>query len=137
MATTLMPQLLLTAWLVPCAAFDLCCRRIPNWLTLPALAVALWWAWEAGTLILTLVTLAAGFLAFQAGGMGGADGKLATVQAAVSPVALLITAFLLVLTFLVLRLAGRRTTRLPAGLWFGAGSLAALLLALFGIGVRP
>ncbi len=137
MSTPLAAQLLLTAWLVPCAVFDLRRRRIPNWLTLPALAIALWWAWGAGTLGLALVTLAAGFLAFQADGLGGADGKLATVQAAVSPAALLITGLLIGITFLGLRLAGRRDNRLPAAIWFGAGSLAALLLTLSGFGSLP
>ena len=123
-------QLLLTAWLFPCAVFDLRRRRIPNWLTLPAIPVALWWALGQGTLILALVVLGAGFLAFQFGGMGGADGKLATVQAAVNPLALLTTGVLLTATFVALRLAGRKGSRLPAALWFWAGSLLTLLSTL-------
>lgn len=123
-------QLFLTVWLIPCAVFDVRRRRIPNWLTLPAIPVALWWALGQGTLILALVVLGGGFLAFQFGGMGGADGKLATVQAAVAPAALLLSGLLLALTFLGLRLFGRKRSRLPAALWFWAGSLLTLLSTL-------
>lgn len=123
-------QLFLTVWLIPCAIFDVRRRRIPNWLTLPAIPVALWWAWGQGTVLLALVVLGAGFLAFQAGGMGGADGKLATVQAAVNPLALLTAGLLMIATFVGLRLAGRKDNRLPAALWFWAGSLLTLLSTL-------
>lgn len=137
MSNPLTAQLLLTVWLIPCAVFDLRQRRIPNWLTLPALVVALWWAWGQGTFLLALVVLTAAFLAFQFGGMGGADGKLATVQAAVSPVALLVSGLLLAVTFLGLRLAGRRDIRLPAGLWFATSSLTVLLLTFFNARFLP
>ena len=60
-----------------------------------------------------------------------ADGKLATVQAAVVPPALLVSGLLLAVTFLGLRLAGRRDIRLPAGLWFATSSLTVLLLTFF------
>jgi len=82
------PLIVLTIWLLPAAWFDYRSRRVPNWLTLPPLPVALWWAWGHGTLGLTLTVLAAGYIAFRFGGLGGADGKIATVVAAVSPPAL-------------------------------------------------
>lgn len=121
-----LPHVLLTLWLLPCALFDLRSRRVPNWLTLPALPLALWWAMGNGTLALALTLLAATYLAFMAGGMGGADGKIATVQAAISPPALLATGLLLLITFLGLRLRGSAPRRLPAGLWFFAGALVSL-----------
>ena len=50
-------NVLLTLWLLPCALFDLRSRRVPNWLTLPALPLALWWATGNGTFALALTVL--------------------------------------------------------------------------------
>ena len=88
--------------------------------------MALWWAAGNDTIPFTLTVLAATFLAFQLGGMGGADGKMATVQAAISPVALLATGLLLLATFVVLRFKQENRNRLPAGLWFFAGSMVSV-----------
>ena len=82
-------QSLLTVWLLICAVYDWRYRRIPNWLTMPVLPLALWWALGHGTLVLMTAVLAASILAFSRGGIGGADGKLAGVQAAFQPAALL------------------------------------------------
>ena len=122
---------LLLLWLLPCALYDWHQRRIPNWVTLPALPLALLWATDRGNLSLTLLVLAATFLAFQRGMMGGADGKMATVQAAFFPAALAVTGFLLAGTFLYLQVRQQAHNRLPAGPWFLAGTaLAALLIPL-------
>ena len=118
-------HLLLVLWLAPCALYDLRRRRIPNWLTLPALPLALVWAWGHGAFVLALTVLAASLLAFHFGGLGGADGKLATVQAAVAPPALLASGLLLFATFLALRLRGVREVHLPAGVWFWLGAIVA------------
>ena len=119
------PLAILILWLLPAAWFDYRHRRVPNWLTLPPLPVALWWAWGHGTLGLTLTVLAAGYLAFRVGGMGGADGKLAAVMAAVSPPALALSGVLLLAGFLLQRLRGRPAS-LPAAPFF----LAAVIIAL-------
>lgn len=132
-----MPEFLLTLWLLPCALYDQRSHRVPNWLTLPALPLALWWAAENGTLPLALSVLAATYIAFLAGGMGGADGKMATVQAAISPAALLATGLLLVAMFITMRLSRTGQMPLPAGLWFFVGALlvfAHLLLSSFPVG---
>jgi Flp pilus assembly protein protease CpaA len=130
MNDTLLSQVVLTAWLLLCAIYDHRSRRVPNWLTLPALPLALWWAVGHSTLALTITVFVASYLAFSTGGMGGADGKIATVQAAVSPVALLATGILLAAAFLGLRLKRNPHRHLPAGLWFFAGALLSLPLSL-------
>ncbi len=116
--------------LLPAAWFDARHRRIPNWLTLPPLPLALWWAWGHGTLGLTLTVLAAGYLAFRFGGLGGADGKLATVIAAVSPPALALSGLLLLAGFIINRLRGRPGS-LPAAPFFLAATVLTLLISLF------
>ena len=126
MNDTILSQIALTLWLLPCAIYDHRSRSVPNWLTLPALPLALWWAAGHSTLALTITVFVASYLAFQLGGMGGADGKIATVQAAISPAALLTTGILLLLTFLGLRLKRRPHRHLPAGLWFFAGSIVSV-----------
>jgi len=119
--------ILLTFWLLPCAIYDARHRRIPNWLTLPPLPIALWWAWGHGTLGLTLTVLAAGYLAFRFGGLGGADGKLAMVVAAVSPPALALSGLLLLAGFIINRLSGRPGS-LPAAPFFLTAAIITLLL---------
>ena len=123
------PLAILTLWLIPAAWFDARHRRIPNWLTLPPLPVALWWAWGHDTLGLTLTVLAAGYLAFRFGGLGGADGKLAAVVAAGSPLALALSGLLLLTGFIVNRLR-RRPGSLPAAPFFLAATLLTLLYSL-------
>ena len=117
---------ILSLWLLPCAIYDLRTRRVPNWLTLPPLPVALWWAWGHDTLGLTLTVLAAGYIAFRFGGLGGADGKIATVVAAVSPPALALTGLLLLAGFIVQRLR-RKAHSLPAAPFFLTASVLTLL----------
>jgi len=120
---------LLTLLLAPATYFDLRARRIPNWLTLPPLPVALWWAWGHDTLGLTLTVLAAGYLAFRFGGLGGADGKLAAVVAAVSPPALALSGLLLLAGFALNRFRGRPNS-LPAAPLFFAATTIILLISL-------
>ena len=119
------PLIVLTTWLLPAACYDLRTRRITNWLTLPPLPVALWWAWGHETLGLTLTVLVAGYIAFRFGGLGGADGKLAAVVAAVSPSALALSGVLLLAGFIIQRLRGRPAS-LPAAPFF----LVAVIIAL-------
>jgi len=120
---------LLTFLLAPATYFDLSHRRIPNWLTLPPLPLALWWAWGHDTLGLTLTVLAAGYLAFRFGGLGGADGKLATVVAAVSPPALALSGLLLLAGFALNRLR-HRPGSLPAAPFFLAATVLTILYSL-------
>ena len=123
------PLAFLILLLIPAAWLDYRHRRIPNWLTLPPLPVALWWAWGHGALSLALTVLAAGYLAFRFGGLGGADGKLAAVVAAVSPPALALSGLLLLAGFIVKRLR-RRPGSLPAAPFFLAASTIILLISL-------
>ena len=124
-----LPLILVTLLLAPATYFDLRARRIPNWLTLPPLPVALWWAWGHGALSLALAVLAAGYLAFRFGGLGGADGKLAAVVAAVSPPALALSGLLLLAGFVLNRLR-RRPGSLPAAPFFLAATTIILLISL-------
>ena len=117
---------ILSLWLLPCAIYDVRHRRIPNWLTLPPLPVALWWAWGHGTMGLALTVLAAGYIAFRFGGLGGADGKIATVVAAISPPVLALTGLLLLAGFVTQRLR-RKTNSLPAAPFFLAATILTLL----------
>ena len=121
---------ILTLVLIPAAWLDYRHRRIPNWLTLPPLPLALWWAWGHDTLGLTLTVLAAGYLAFRFGGLGGADGKIATVVAAVSPPALALSGLLLLTGFALNRLRGQPGS-LPAAPFFLAATVLTLLISLF------
>ena len=120
---------LLILLLIPCAWFDARHRRIPNWLTLPPLPLALWWAWGHDTLGLTLTVLAAGYLAFRFGGLGGADGKLAAVVTAVSPPVLALSGLLLLAGFIGNRLR-HRPGSLPAAPFFLAATAIILLISL-------
>ena len=120
---------MLTALLIPAAWLDYRHRRIPNWLTLPPLPVAIWWAWRHDALGLTLTVLAAGYLAFCFGGLGGADGKLATVIAAVSPPVLAFSGLLLLAGFIANRLRGQPGS-LPAAPFFLAATTIILLISL-------
>ena len=134
---TMLPHILLVLWLLPCAVCDLRERRVPNWLTLPALPPAIWWGTHHGLLPLTLLILLATFFAFLQGGMGGADGKMATVMAAVSPLALLLAFLLMLLTLAGLSREQRRHMHLPAAAWMEAGALISsglTLLPLFSQG---
>ena len=124
-----LPLILLILLLIPAAWLDARHRRIPNWLTLPPLPVALWWAWEHGTLGLALTVLVAGYIAFRFGGLGGADGKLATVVAAASPPALALSGLLLLAGFIFQRLRGRPGS-LPAAPFFLAAAIIILTLSL-------
>jgi len=117
---------ILILWLIPASYYDLRTRRVPNWLTLPPLPVALWWAWGHGTLGLALTVLTAGYIAFRFGGLGGADGKIATVVAAVSPPALALSGLLLLAGFIVQRLRSQPRS-LPAVPFFLAASAFTLL----------
>ena len=76
---------------------------------------------------LTLTVLVAGYIAFRFGGLGGADGKLATVVAAVSPLALALSGLLLLAGFIINRLRGRPGS-LPAAPFFLAAAIIILLL---------
>ena len=126
-----LPLAILTLWLIPCAIYDLRHRRVPNWLTLPPLPIALRWAWGHGTLGLALTVLAAGYIAFRFGGLGGADGKIATVVAAISPPVLALTGLLLLVGFVTQRLRGQPRS-LPATPFFLAASILTLLLSWIG-----
>jgi len=123
------PLAFLILLLIPAAWLDARTRRISNWLTLPPLPIALWWAWGHGALGLALAVLAAGYLAFRFGGLGGADGKLAAVVAAVSPPALALSGLLLLAGFVVKRLRGQPGS-LPASPFFLAAALLTLLSSL-------
>jgi Flp pilus assembly protein protease CpaA len=129
--------LLLVLWLLPCAIQDYRHRRVANWLTVPAFFAA-WplalWLGETERVMLTLAVFAGCWVAWQMGGMGAADGKMATCIAAVSPLALGIGTVLLALGFMGMRGWRGQSASLPAGVAFYLGALVAALAAALRIG---
>jgi len=131
----LLLHLLILAWLLLCALQDWRTRRVSNWLTLPAFVLA-WPAalWQGGEerLLFTFALFVGCWFAWQMGGMGAADGKIATALAALLPQAVLWSGGVLLLCFVYLRLR-RRPQSVPAvvALFLGA------LLSIAGGGVGP
>lgn len=133
--TPLLP-LALVLWLLPCAIQDYRHRRVANALTVPAFFVA-WplalWLGDGERLIFTLAVFAGCWFAWQMGGMGAADGKMATCIAAVSPLALGMGGLFLALGFVSMRLWRGKSASLPAGIAFYAGAVGMALAAVIEI----
>lgn len=122
-------HLLLVLWLLPCALQDYRTRRISNWLTVPAFFAA-WplalWLGGSERLIFALAVFLGCWFAWQTKGMGAADGKIATTLGAVLPQSVPVAGFLLMLTFIVLRLRRQHNTRIPAAIAFFLASVVVL-----------
>jgi Flp pilus assembly protein protease CpaA len=127
---------MLVLWLLPCAIQDYRHRRVANWLTIPAFFAA-WplalWLGDGERLMFTLAVFAGCWFAWQMGGMGAADGKMATCIAAVSPVALSIGGLVLALGFVGMRLWRGQSVSLPAGVAFYMGAVGVALVTAMGI----
>jgi Flp pilus assembly protein protease CpaA len=123
LADPLLRLALLALWLLPCAIQDWRIRRVANWLTVPLFLLAWPCALALHTVPLTLATFAGFWLAFQfdAGGMGGADGKIATGVAALAPVAFVMGLVISGLACGILRLRGERSPRVPGAVCFYLG----------------
>ncbi len=75
-------------WLLACALQDLRTRTVANWLTVPPVLTAPLLAYVLGGMErvgLTLLILAFAYALWREEAMGAADGKIATVLAAVQP----------------------------------------------------
>lgn len=126
-------QISLIWWLLICARQDWRTRHVANWLTVPpflaALPAALWLA-GSERLVLTLLILACVYTIWTRGGMGAADGKIATVLAATVPASLVLGLALLWLMYGALHIRRHKVQQelsLPGvvGLFLGlAGWLA-------------
>jgi len=126
--TILLPTLVL--YLLPCAVQDYRTRHVSNWLTLPAFFAAWPLALVLGgeeRFFFTFAVFAGCWLAWGMQSMGGADGKLAPLLAAVSPPALGVGVVLLLLAFLGMRLRRGEATSLPAAVAFYGGALGVAL----------
>jgi Flp pilus assembly protein protease CpaA len=127
--------LCLVLYLLPCALQDYRARRVSNYLTLPAFFVAwvlaLWLGGEE-RLFFTFAVFAGCWLAWGLKSMGAADGKLATVIAAVSPPALGVGVALLLVGFVAQRLHRGEATSLPAAVAFYGGALGVALAEAVG-----
>lgn len=130
-------SLILVLWLLPCAIQDYRRRRVANWLTVPAFFAA-WplalWLGDGDRLMFTLAVFAGCWFAWQMGSMGAADGKMATLIAAVSPLALAIGGLFLALGFVGMRLQKGESASLPAGVAFYAGAVGVALATAIGTG---
>jgi len=129
LADPLLRLALLALWLLPCAIQDWRTRRVANWLTVPLFLLAWPCALALHTVPLTLATFAGCWFAFQfaAGGMGGADGKIATGVAALTPAALIAGLVLCGLACGSLRLRGVRNPHLPGAVCFYLGVVLTFL----------
>lgn len=81
-------------WLAACAWFDLRTRRVPNWLTLPAIPLALMASWlvrggsaesPGGFLLRLVVLILPLFIAWRRHLLGGADLKILLALSLVDP----------------------------------------------------
>ena len=110
--------LALTVYLAPCAWQDWRTRKVSNWLTVPAFIVAWPLAIWCGNLEWTVAVFVGCYVAWQFKGMGAADGKLATLMAAVTPGAIVISTMLMCVAFVVRAFYLKERSSLPAGLYF-------------------
>ena len=136
MLTHLLPSFLVF-WLLPCALQDYRQRRVANALTIPMFFAA--WPlalWLGGTerVLFTLAVFAGCWLAWGMGGMGAADGKIATVLAAASPGALGLSVLFLVVGFVAMRLRRGKSVSLPAAVAFYGGAVGVVMVQQLAIG---
>ncbi len=85
-------QVGLVWWLLVCALQDLRTRTVANWLTVPPFLAAVplaWWLGGMERVGFTLLVWACLYVFWRDGAMGAADGKIATLLAAVQPASLL------------------------------------------------
>ena len=116
--TQLYAYIALTAYLAPCAWQDWRTRKVSNWLTVPAFVIAWPLALWFGNLEWTVAVFLGCYVAWQFKGMGAADGKLATLMAAVAPGTVLISTMLLFVVFLMHKTGNEGEVKLPATVIF-------------------
>jgi len=133
----LIHPLILFMFLVSCALQDWRTNRITNWLTIPAFVLAWITAIAFNNLALAALVCFGCYAAWSCGWMGAADGKLATLLAALSPPTFFISTILLALTFLYLPAQGQTELHVPAVVWFCAGSGLYTLFVLARILLQP
>lgn len=121
---------LLALYLLPCAVQDLRTRHVSNWLTIPAFVAAWPLALWLGNLSFALAVFAGCYVAWRAGGMGPADGKLAVLVAAVAPVGVLVAGLLAAALFVVTRRRARQARSLPGAVCLLGGAVIDLLGSL-------
>ncbi|MCU0486575.1 MAG: A24 family peptidase [Anaerolineales bacterium] len=140
--TPLVISLLAAAWLGVCAYFDTRTRHVPNWLTLPAIPLAILAAWltreSCGETMyefvfhLVIMTLPL-FVAWRYRLLGGADLKILVVLSLVNPLLVLAAWAGVVVYFIGLRLVKRaRPVRFAGvpGFALGAGLLSVSQVAI-------
>ena len=125
--TQLYACIALTAYLAPCAWQDWRTRKVSNWLTVPAFVAAWPLAIWLGNLEWTVAVFLGCYVAWQFKGMGAADGKLATLMAAINPYTLGISITLLAIGFIQLKMIKPKAKALPAALFYFVGALILIL----------
>jgi Flp pilus assembly protein protease CpaA len=118
-------------WLAACAWFDLRTRRVPNWLTLPAIPLALMASWlvrggsaesPGGFLVRLVVLILPLFIAWRRHLLGGADLKILVALSLANPW-LLVAAWLGVVLYFIglVILANHRAARFAGVPGFALG----------------
>lgn len=124
--------LLLTLYLAPCAWQDWQTRKVSNWLTVPGFIVAWPLALWLGNLEWAVAVFVGCYVAWQFKGMGAADGKLATLMAAIYPATIMLSLFMLAIGFAHQWFRGQRGSELPAAVAYLVGALLMTLLIMVG-----
>lgn len=122
--------LLLVLYLLPCAVQDVRTRQVSNWLTIPAFVAAWPLALWLGTLPFTLAVFVGCYVAWRTGGMGPADGKLAVLVAAVTPLMLGLACIAAGCWFGTLRLSRKRSNSVPGSACLAAGVCGGAVMQL-------
>jgi len=119
-------------WLFICAVYDAKHGEVPNWLTLPGMAVGVLYALIKGSdrLIIMLVAFGLLLVLFILGSMGGADVKVLTGLSGLWPVAMIAAFFVQGLWGIVVLIKKGRGSEFRAIPSYAVGALLSFVFLL-------